>query len=223
MKLSIIAGANSQSVVLFIQDSSSTVGAGLAGLVYNTSLLAAYYTFAGANATATAITLASLASPSSAWSSGGFVEIDSTHMKGLYRFDIPNAALATSKGRSVTFYFYGAANMAPCVLEVELTGWDNQDSVRGGMAALPNASAAAVIATVNDVSPSSSSFKGASTLSSSDNFYQGSWLAFTSGSLAGITRRISSYTGATRLLSFSTPFPVSPSNGDAFIVIGGTT
>lgn len=142
-KLSIVAGATSQSVTIFVQNSSSTTGAGLTGLVFNTSGLIAYYTFSGANATATAITLATLATVTTAYSSGGFIEIDSTHMPGAYRLDLPNAVLATSKGRSVVVYLSGATNMAPCVLEIELTGWDNQDGVRGGMTALPNAAAAA--------------------------------------------------------------------------------
>lgn len=138
MKLSILAGATSQSCNIFIQDSSSTTGAGLTGLVYNTSSLTAYYSFSGANATATSITLATLAAVNSAYSSGGFKEIDSTNMPGWYRFDIPNAAIATSKGRSVGIHFKGATNMAPCPIELELTGWDNQDSVHGGLTCLPN-------------------------------------------------------------------------------------
>lgn len=137
-KLSILAGATSQSVTVFVQDSSATTGVGLSGLAFNTSSLIAYYTFTGANAAATAITLATLAAVNSAYSSGGFKEIDATNMKGAYRLDVPNAALAGSKGRSVTIMLSGATNMAPCVLEVELTGWDNQDSVHGGLTALPN-------------------------------------------------------------------------------------
>lgn len=137
-KLSIVAGATSQSVNIFIQDSSSTVGAGLSGLVFNSSGLIAYYTFTGVNATSTQITLATLSAVNSAYSSGGFKEIDATNMKGLYRLDLPNAVLATSKGRAVTVQLGGATNMAPCVLEIELTGWDNQDGVHGGMTALPN-------------------------------------------------------------------------------------
>lgn len=137
-KLSIVAGATSQSVNVFIQDSSVTTGAGLTGLVFNTSSLTAYYTFAGANTAATAITLATLAAAGAAYSSGGFKEIDATNMPGLYRLDIPNAALATSKGRSVVIMLKGAANMAPALLEIELTGWDNQDAVHGGLTCLPN-------------------------------------------------------------------------------------
>lgn len=140
-KLSILAGATSQSCNIFVQDSSSTIGAGLSGLAYNTASLAAYYSFAGANATAHVFTLATLVAVTSAWSSGGFIELDATHMKGWYRVDLLDAAIAASKGRSVALHFYGAANMAPCPFEIELTGWDNQDGVRGGMTALPNAAA----------------------------------------------------------------------------------
>lgn len=143
-KESVLAGTTSHSVNVFIQDSSSTTGAGLSGLVFNTSGLIAYYTFTGANATATQITLATLAAVNSAFSSGGFKELDATNMKGTYRLDLPNAAIAASKGQTVTIQLGGATNMAPCVLEIELTAWNNQDGVRGGMTAMPNAAASAI-------------------------------------------------------------------------------
>lgn len=138
-KLSIVAGATSQTVNIFIQDSSSTTGAGLTGLAYNTASLVAYYALP--KAAAAAITLATLAAVTSAYSSGGFKEIDATNMPGWYRFDIPDAALAS--GRFVAIHFKGATNMAPCPLEIELTATNNQDAVRGGMTALPNAAAEA--------------------------------------------------------------------------------
>lgn len=130
-KLSIVAGATSQSVNIFIQNSGSTVGAGLTGLVFNTSGLLAYYTFTGTNTTSVAITLATLAAVTTAYSSGGFKEIDATNMPGLYRLDLPNTALATSKGRVVTVMLTGAASMAPVVLEIELTAVDNQSTAFG--------------------------------------------------------------------------------------------
>lgn len=138
MKLSIVAGATSQSINVFIRDSSSTTGAGLSGLVFNTASLAAYYSFTGANATAVSISLATLSLVTSAWATGGFIEIDSVHMKGWYRLDLPNAVLAASSGRVVSLHLYGATNMAPCPVEIELTGWNNQDAVHGGMSAIPN-------------------------------------------------------------------------------------
>jgi len=139
MKLSILAGSTSQTVNVFIQDSSSTTGAGLTGLVFNTSSLVAYYALP--RAAAVSITLATLAAVTSSYSSGGFKEIDATNMPGWYRFDIPDAALAS--GRFVSIHFKGATNMAPLPVEIELTAWNNQDAVRGGLTALPNANAAA--------------------------------------------------------------------------------
>lgn len=130
-KLSILAGAASQSVNVFVQDTSKTNGSGLTGLVFNSSGLIGYYTFAGANTTATAITLATLAAVNSAYSSGGFKEIDATHMPGVYRFDIPNATLAGASGRSVLIMLSGAANMAPVLVEIELTAVDNQSTSYG--------------------------------------------------------------------------------------------
>lgn len=141
MKLSIVAGATSQTVNIFVQDSSKTDGSGLTGLVFNSSGLTAYYVFP--RAASAAITLATLAAATSAYSSGGFKEIDSTNCPGLYRLDLPNAVLASGNGRFVTVYLRGATNMAPCVLEIELTGWDNQDGVHGGLTSLPNAAAGA--------------------------------------------------------------------------------
>lgn len=138
-KLSIIAGATSQTVNVFIADSSSTTGAGLTGLAFNTASLTAYYALP--KAAAVAITLATLAAVTSAYSSGGFKEIDSTNMPGWYRFDVPDAAIAS--GRFVSIHLKGATNMAPLPLEIELTAWNNQDAVRGGLTALPNANAGA--------------------------------------------------------------------------------
>src|SRR6185369_15878436 len=139
MKLSIKAGATSQTINIFIQDSTSTSGAGKTGLVYNSSGLTAYYALP--RAASAAITLATLAAVTSSYSSGGFKEIDATNMPGWYRFDIPDAALAS--GRFVGIHFQGVSNMAPLPIEIELTGWDNQDATRGGLTALPNANAGA--------------------------------------------------------------------------------
>lgn len=139
MKLSIVAGATSQTVNVFVRDSSSTTGGGLTGLVFNSASLTAYYALP--KAAAVAITLATLAAVTSAYSSGGFKEIDSANMPGWYRFDIPDAALAS--GRFVSIHLKGAANMAPLPIEIELTAWNNQDAVRGGLTALPNAAAEA--------------------------------------------------------------------------------
>lgn len=129
-KLSIKANSTSQTTDVFIQDSAATDGSGKTGLVFNTSGLTAYYNFPGGSSTA--ITLATLAAANSAWSSGGFKEIDATNQKGHYRFDIPNTLLVSGNGRSVKIVFQGTG-IVPCPLEIELTGWDNQASIDGNL------------------------------------------------------------------------------------------
>lgn len=139
MKLSVTKGATSVLVRIFIRDSSSTTGAGLTGLVFNTASLVCYrMRDDDGNAGATSIALAT--ATLGTWATGGFKEKDATNAPGWYEFGVPNAALATGS-RSVSIHFKGATNMAPCPIEIELTGWDNADAVHGGMTALPNAAA----------------------------------------------------------------------------------
>lgn len=114
MTIQILGGSTSQTLRLFIQDTSKTDGSGLTGLVHNTSGLTAYYS-KGATGTATAITLATQTA-GGAWTSGGFVAVDGTNMPGVYRLDIPNAALDSEVETIVMLR--GAANMAPVLLRV---------------------------------------------------------------------------------------------------------
>ncbi len=136
-KRTFLAGATGQTIDLFIQDSSSTIGAGLPGLAWNTGSLTAYYR-KGATGTPTAITLATQ-TVGGAWSSGGFVELDATHMKGAYRLDVPDTVFASAP--YATVYLYGAANMAPVIAELEIVAYNPFDGVRLGLMALPNAAA----------------------------------------------------------------------------------
>jgi hypothetical protein len=117
-KLSIAPGSTSQTVNVFIQDSSVTTNvAGRTGLVFNTASLTCYY--ARTRGASTAVTLATLASATAAWATGGFIEIDATNQPGLYRLDLPDAVLASGV-RSAVVYLRGASNMVPCILEIDL-------------------------------------------------------------------------------------------------------
>ena len=135
------SGSTSQTIDIFVLNSSSTVGAGLTGLVFNSAGLTCYYR-KGALGAATPVTLATLALITTPWATGGFREVDATNMPGLYRFDIPNLALDTA-GITV-IYFKGATNMAPVVLEIEVVAVDVFDGVRMGLTSLPNAVAGAI-------------------------------------------------------------------------------
>lgn len=138
-KREILAGATDQTIDVFIQDSSSTVGAGLTGLVFNTASLTCYYR-KGATGTPTALTLATQ-TVGGAHSDGGFVAVDGTNCPGQYRLDLSDTIVATAG--MVTVYLRGASNMVPCVVEIEVVSVNKFDSVRMGMTALPNAAAEA--------------------------------------------------------------------------------
>jgi hypothetical protein len=145
MKLALVKGSTSKLLQLFIQDSSSTTGVGLTGLVFNTASLTAYYYREGAGS-AVAITLATMTLGT--WASGGFVVVDGTNMPGVYQLGIPNAALA-SGANSVVVMLKGASNMAPALLEIQLTDFDlhsataaaNVTQISGDTTAADNAEA----------------------------------------------------------------------------------
>lgn len=131
-KLQLVKGTTSYRAYVFIGDSSVSTGAGKTGLAFNTASLKAYYVRPGASATAISLVTQTV---TGAYSSGGFVEIDSTNMPGVYRLDVPDAALATGVN-AVVVMLSGATNMAPCVLEVELTEVNNQDATAFGVSRL---------------------------------------------------------------------------------------
>jgi len=108
---------------IFIQDSSSTTGAGLTGLVFNSAGLVCYYV--RPLAAAVALTLATQ-TVTGAHSDGGFVEVDSTNMPGIYRLDFSDAICATGVD-SVVVHLKGATNMAPVTLETQLTDFNLND------------------------------------------------------------------------------------------------
>jgi len=62
--------------------------------------------------------------------------VDATKHPGLYQIGIPNAALA-SGADSVVLQLFGVTNMAPVLLEIELTAVNNQNGNNFGLAYLP--------------------------------------------------------------------------------------
>jgi len=106
--ITIAPGSTSQSIELYL---------GATGLVFNTSGLAAYYV---RNQSApVAITLVTQ-TPTGAWSSGGFAEISSSLVPGVYRLDVPNAAFAAGAS-DVTIVVRGASGTNGAVLTVTLS------------------------------------------------------------------------------------------------------
>ena len=137
MKLIRAKGDTNVTVYVFVQDSSATDGSGLTGLVWNSASLVASQV--RPLAARVAITLATQ-TVTGAHSDGGFVEVDATNMPGVYRLDLPDAVCAAGVD-SVVVILKGATNMAPVVLEIQLTDLDPNDGTRAGLTALPNAAA----------------------------------------------------------------------------------
>jgi hypothetical protein len=125
MAKSLAKGATDVTVYVKVMDSSSTTGAGLTGLAYNTASLTAYYV--RTRGTATAITLATQTA-GGAHSDGGFVAVDGTNMPGLYRLDLPDAVCAAGVSMAVV-QLKGATNMMPVELEIQLEADVNVQSV----------------------------------------------------------------------------------------------
>jgi hypothetical protein len=109
------SGTTSYIIEFEVYDSSSTTGALLAGLAYNTGSLVAYYDIWGAAGGATAISLKTMTKGT--WASEGFVAVDGTNMAGRYQLGVPNACLAAGAS-GVTIRLGGAANMVSVTLHI---------------------------------------------------------------------------------------------------------
>ena len=129
-------GATSVILPISIFDSSSTTGAKLAGLVFNTASLTAFYNRTGAAGAAVAITLAT--ATKGTWATGGFIAIDGTNMPGDYELHIPDAVSATG-ANTVLLQLKGAANMVPKNIQINLTSADLQNSTSLGLTNLADA------------------------------------------------------------------------------------
>lgn len=139
MLLSVPKGATSKIIEFPVFDSSSNVGATLSGLANNTANLTAYYNLDATSGNAVAISLVS--ATKGTYTANGFIAVDATNMPGWYQLGVPNGALSNATANYASIMLKGAANMVPVNILLEMTAWNNQDSVRGGMTALPNANA----------------------------------------------------------------------------------
>lgn len=114
------------------------VGLGVTGLAYGTAGLTCYYK---RNTASASVSVSLVTMTLGTWASGGFKEVDSTNLPGLYEFGIPNAALLT--GADLLAVGFNGAGLRGITVQLELTAVNNQDGVRYGMTALPNAAAGA--------------------------------------------------------------------------------
>lgn len=144
MKLDILQGATSQRIVVFIQSSIATNGAGLTGLTSSSSGLTWYYWRPDTgNSGGTPVSLA--AATRGTYTSGGIVEIDSTNLPGFYELGLPTGVTASTSDTPtwVVMMLQGATSMVPCAVEIQLTAYNPYSATNLGLSALPTASPAA--------------------------------------------------------------------------------
>ena len=135
MKRKLPAGQTSVSLPIFVQDSSSTSGAGLS-FTFASSGLVIEYRRRGQASWTTATPVTKTLGTFTTW---GIVADGS--LTGAYELDIPDAAFATG-ARWVAIRVRGVANMLPCLIEIELDAIDYQDSNALGLASIRNIEAA---------------------------------------------------------------------------------
>ena len=111
-------GTISKILRLFIQDSSSAIGAGLRSLAFDTVGLTAHFLREGDPGPPSGIPLVSAVVGT--YTSSGFIEISSGEMPGVYEFHTPDLVLA-SGADSVVLFLQGATDMAPLPVEIKLT------------------------------------------------------------------------------------------------------
>lgn len=130
---------------------NATTGQGLTGLT-NASTGLVISTIADVEASATAYTAAGstidtiatlgmFAAPTATHCR--FKEVDSTNHPGLYELQIADARFAVSNAKQLNVTISGATNLLTKEIVIQLTATDVDDSVRGGMSAIPNATAGA--------------------------------------------------------------------------------
>lgn len=121
MKLSRQVGTTNQLLNIFIRDATNTSSAGLANV---SSATVAYSILRSDQATISTGTCSTSTVALGTYNVSTLTQMSSTLMLGWYQWSPPNYAFAS--GDSVAIHLYGATNMAPVPIEIELTKTNNQ-------------------------------------------------------------------------------------------------
>lgn len=185
-------GTINKRLSIFIQDSSVTTGVGLTGLTNASAGLKWYFHRENeGNVNATAVTI--VAGTRGTYTSGGFIQKDATNMPGFYEIGLPDAILAT-EAKWVMMELFGATNMSPVIIEIELL----------------NSIAFTVVA---DAGNGQLQFK-TNLISTVDDSVKGGWVQFDTDVLADLPpKKIASYNGTSKVIVLTSGFPTTPVNG----------
>lgn len=112
-------GTTSEKLAVFVPDATVSTGAGLANIVASSVSIGWWRNDMSAvsNYTATTGTLGT-------WGTSSFVQHSSTDALGWYQVSVPDGAFVS--GSEAILHIYGAPNMAPVPVLIELTKENNQ-------------------------------------------------------------------------------------------------
>ena len=130
--MTITAGATDQTIyVEAVEDVGGTSpGEPKTGLI-NTNITGSYVRTREARV---AITMATLAAASATHVDGGFIEVDAANTPGLYRTDLPDAAVATGLPEVIAFYEVATGSNALIrPLRIQISELDLQDGAAAGL------------------------------------------------------------------------------------------
>lgn len=231
-----------------IPDTTSVIGGGKTGLTFASSGLiiatiadneasGTAYTQAGSTVE-TITTLGTFAAPTA--TKCRFKEVDPTNFPGLYEIQIADARWAVSGARSLIISLPPVSGLGtgPVRAEIQLTAVDPQDATRGGLTALPNASAGAsggipvldsnLSILANAILRGTASAGAANSItltggSATDNLYKYGLVQILSGTGAGQSRLIIDYVGSTKVATINKGWSTTPDNTSVFAVLPWTT
>jgi len=231
-KLTVKRGATSRIEHVFIQDSSSTTGAGKTALTH--SSVTAYY-FRPKDTTPTVISLTGTGSLGT-YASGFFKEINATDMPGLYEIGIPDGVFARTDKVDHAVVMIKGAGIAPVVLEYDLAigeaVWDEpynnavaSHTIAGTFGKLMDILRKSNLSTegsVTNTTRTTAKFTTSLTRSPTpytENYFAGQTLLFVSGDLTGQSSVIESFTVSGGVIVLDSKLSDTPANGDEFVIL----
>lgn len=142
-KLTFVKGTTSLIIIVFIQDDTATNGSGLAGLIHTSGITGGYVKRNDVGVAVAVDEDVAAEGTYQAPSNAAHIRIGTpaNMIAGVYELHLHDTHLTTED--YVTISLSGAADMAPLLIEIQLSSINQNDAVRAGMTALPNAAAQA--------------------------------------------------------------------------------
>jgi len=240
-------GQTSVIVRVMILDTSSSTGAGLTGVAFNTaglnistiadteSTATVYSTTGGTIETIT--TCGTFAAPTA--TKCRFKAVDATNHPGLYEIQIADARWAVSNAKSLIIHVTGITGGYSAPAEVQLSAIDVNDATAAGISRIDEAISAAKNIKAGGIaraafstdtglqcvrsgtaqSGSVSTIQYDAGASAANNFSIGCWVYITSGTGVGQVRMVQNYTNVSKTATVSPNWDTAPDATSVFAIL----